>query len=256
MPLLNDDGQVCGLETLGSLSEKPSFDNPVFLMAGGFGKRLHPLTLQTPKPLLKVGNKPILEMILESFIEAGFHNFYISTFYEAEQLKNHFGDGDKWNVSINYIDENHPLGTAGSLGLLPPDLPDHPLIMMNGDLLTRVDYAKLLQYHDESKGDATICVREYDFQVPFGVVKGNGIKVEEIQEKPIYSFFVNAGIYVLEPDFYKNLGNADYLDMPDLLQHRLADGAVINMYPIHEYWLDIGRMEDFKQANLDASLFR
>ena len=249
VPILDSNGRVVGLETLKDLIDGIQYDNPVFLMAGGFGKRLRPLTNSTPKPLLKVGSKPILENILEQFIEAGFHNFYISTHYKADMVRNHFGGGDAWNVNINYVHEDIPLGTAGALGLLPSDIPDLPLLMMNGDLLTKVNIEHLLNFHKEQDGIATMCVREYDFQVPYGVIKSDGYHIKSIVEKPVHNFFVNAGIYVLEPSLVKNVNGTDYLDMPCLLEKQIADGEQINMFPIHEYWLDIGQMEEFERAN-------
>ena len=191
IPLVDEKNKVVGLETLQHLLEKKRRDNPVFLMAGGFGRRLQPLTDHTPKPLLTVGNKPILETILDQFIKSGFHDFYISTHYKAEMVRDYFGDGSNWNVSINYIHEEKPLGTAGALGLLPDDLPKVPILMMNGDLLTKVNFSELLQFHHASGGEATMCVREYDFQVPYGVITANDYKIDNIVEKPVHKFFVN-----------------------------------------------------------------
>ena len=251
IPIVDENKHVVGLETLQHLLEKKRFENPVFLMAGGFGTRLQPLTDHIPKPLLTVGNKPILETILDQFIGAGFHNFYISTHYKAEMLRDHFGDGADWDVTINYIHEDRPLGTAGALGLLPDDLPDMPILMMNGDLLTKVDFSDLLQFHVESGGDATMCVREYDFQVPYGVITANDHKVASIVEKPIHKFFVNAGIYVLNPEIIKKIDRNSYLDMPHMLQAHIDVDGQVNMFPVHEYWLDIGQMGQFEQAQLD-----
>ena len=200
IPIVDEQGIVAGLETLQSLTTSKKKNNPVFLMAGGFGKRLHPLTKDIPKPLLKVGNKPILQTILEQFAEAGFFNFYISTHYKAEMVKEYFGNGEKWGVKIEYVHEEAPLGTAGSLGLLPSSIPNLPIVMMNGDLLTKVNFEYLLQFHDEQSGMATMCVREYDLQVPYGVVKAEGQYITSIVEKPVKKFFVNAGIYVLGPE--------------------------------------------------------
>ena len=148
IPLV-DEGKLVGLETLQHMVDKKIYDNPIFLMAGGFGTRLKPLTDNCPKPLLKLGGKPILEIILERFISAGFHQFYISTHYMPEVIHAHFGDGSKWGVDIHYVHEEKPLGTGGALGLLPENLPDLPLIMMNGDVLTNVDMEELLNYHNE-----------------------------------------------------------------------------------------------------------
>jgi dTDP-glucose pyrophosphorylase len=250
MPVLDESKVVVGLETLNNLNRTKRYDTPVFLMAGGFGKRLHPLTLSTPKPLLKIGDKPILQSILENFIVGGFHQFYISTHYKAEQLREYFGSGSDWNVDIEYIHEDVPLGTAGALGLLPDHLPKIPLIMMNGDLLTELNFGQLLRYHEESGGVGTLCVREYDIQVPYGVITASENSVKEIIEKPVHKVFVNAGIYVLNPEFYSKVEIGQYVDMPELIQSQISEGARINMYPLHEYWLDIGRMEDFERERV------
>lgn len=249
VPLLDSYGCVVGLEILHDLINGTEYDNPVFLMAGGFGKRLRPLTDTIPKPLLKIGSKPILQNILEQFVDAGFHDFYISTHYKSEMVRDHFGNGDDWNVNIKYVYENEPLGTAGALGLLPGDMPDLPIIMMNGDLLTKVNIEHLLDFHNEQGGMATICVREYDFQIPYGVIQSEGYHVKSIVEKPVHNFFVNAGIYVLEPSLAKSVDGVGYLDMPCLLEEKIECGEQINMFPIHEYWLDVGRMDDFERAS-------
>lgn len=255
IPILDDENKVVGLETLQSLLEKTKYDNPVFLMAGGFGKRLSPLTDHTPKPLLKIGSKPILETILEQFISAGFYNFYISTHYKAEMVREHFADGSKWNVSIKYIHEEKPLGTAGALGLLPTNLLGLPVLMMNGDLLTKVDFEQLLKFHEENNGDATMCVREYDFQVPYGVIKAKDNYITSIIEKPVHKFFVNAGIYVLSASVQNSIDGLSYLDMPHMLESKIKEGGKVNMFPVHEYWLDIGHMEQFNQAQHDSAQF-
>ena len=251
MPIVNKDGILCGLETLEHLIKSPKHDNPVFLMAGGFGTRLRPLTESTPKPLLKVGLKPILEMIIEQFISYGFHNFYISTHFKSEQIRDYFKTGEAYGVSIEYVHEDNPLGTAGSLGLLPDNLTDLPLIVMNGDLLTKVDFKNLLNFHHESNTEATMCVREYDFQVPYGVIEIDNYKIKKIEEKPIHKFFVNAGIYVLSKNLVDKIDGKSYLDMTDFLNQELNNGGV-STFPIHEYWLDIGRMEEYEKANREV----
>lgn len=248
IPIVDENHIVVGLETIQHLMELPRHDNPVFLMAGGFGKRLRPLTEHTPKPLLHVGGKPILQTILEQFIAAGFHDFYVSTHYRAEQVREHFGDGGSWGVSIRYTHEPQPLGTAGALGLLPDTLPHLPLVMMNGDLYTQVNFQELLRFHDESGGIATMCVRKYDFQVPYGVVVAREHRIEKIIEKPVQDFFVNAGIYIIDPKLCREVSGNTFLDMPDLLQEQLKKGHQVNMFPVHESWLDIGRIEDYERA--------
>ncbi|ELA4930542.1 nucleotidyltransferase family protein [Vibrio vulnificus] len=252
IPLV-DGPYLVGLETLHSaLVDKPSYQNPVFLMAGGFGTRLRPLTDNCPKPMLKIGNKPILETVIRSFIKAGFVNFYISTHYMPELIHAHFGDGSEFGVNITYVHEESPLGTGGALGLLPNDLPkDLPLIMMNGDVLTKVDFQRLLDFHVSHDADATMCVREYDYQIPYGVINGEGNKITSMVEKPIQRFFVNAGIYVVSPRVIQSVPENHRIDMPTLLEQHMQERNNVLMFPIHEYWLDIGRMDDFNRAQAD-----
>lgn len=245
-------GKVVGLETLQTAEDDVLYDNPVFLMAGGFGSRLKPLTDACPKPMLKVGDKPILEIALNSFIRAGFHNFYISLHYMPEQIQAYFGDGSRWNVNITYIYEQEPLGTGGALGLLPDSVPDLPLILMNGDLLTTIDFEQLLQFHNKQQADATMCVRDYEYQIPFGVINGDGNKVTGMVEKPIQRLFVNAGIYVVSPAVRKQVKANQRIDMPTLLEQNIGNDKNVLMFPIHEYWLDIGRMDDYQRAQIDV----
>ncbi|PFG45499.1 CBS domain protein [Vibrio sp. ES.051] len=252
IPLVDAQGKVVGLETLHGALHKPKYQNPVFIMAGGFGTRLRPLTDSCPKPMLKIGNKPILETVVRSFIKAGFENFYISTHYMPEQIRAHFGDGSELGVRIQYVHEEEPLGTGGALGLLPNDLPvDLPLIMMNGDVLTKIDFQRLLTFHAEQQADATMCVREYDYQVPYGVINGEGNKITSMVEKPIQRFFVNAGIYVVSSRVIKSVPKNHRIDMPTLLEQHMNERDNVRMFPIHEYWLDIGRMDDFNRAQAD-----
>lgn len=246
-----DEGRVIGLQTLQKLQSTSSYNNPVFIMAGGFGTRLRPLTDDTPKPMLKVGERPILETLLLNFIKSGFSNFYISTHYLPHIIHEYFGDGSKWNVKITYVHEEKPLGTGGALGLLPESTPDLPLIMVNGDVLTSVDFERVLDFHLTHQALATMCVREYDYQIPYGVVIGDGERIVSMEEKPIQRFFVNAGIYVISPEIFKKTEKNTRIDMPTLLQKYLDDNQDVLMFPIHEYWLDIGRMDDFKRAQND-----
>src|SRR3990167_3294337 len=249
IPLIDDNNMLVGLETLQQLIQKKQYDNPVFLMAGGFGSRLRPMTEDTPKPMLRLGNQPILENIIKSFIEYGFKNFYISVHYLAEKIINYFGDGSAWGIKINYIHENKPLGTAGALSLLPKDLPNLQIIMMNSDILTKVNFEHLLNFHEEASNNcATMCVRRYDFQVPYGVVEANADTIISIKEKPIHNFFVNAGIYVLQPEIVQDFQLEQYCDMPALLNTLIDKEKTVSMFPIHEYWLDIGQSEDFCKA--------
>ena len=253
IPIINSNGVVVGLETLQHLTYSKKYDNPVFLMAGGLGTRLHPLTKDTPKPLLNVGNRPILETILSQFIKSGFYNFFISTHYKAEMIHEYFGDGSSWGVNIEYVDEDKPLGTAGAIGLLPKNLPNLPIFMMNGDVLTNVNFQNLLDFHNEKKGLATMCIREYDVHIPFGVVDIKQQRLHRLVEKPIKKFFVNAGIYIFEPELAHKVKPGEHIDMPNLLEKQIKDGQTVNVFPIHEYWQDIGQINDYQSANKSFS---
>jgi len=249
IPIIDENNKLVGLETLQHLTYGKKYDNPVFLMAGGFGTRLHPLTEDTPKPLLKVGSKPILETIIDRFIKAGFHNFYISTYFKADMIHEYFGDGSSWGVNIKYIDEVKPLGTAGAIGLLPSNLPNLPILMMNGDVLTKVNFENLLNFHQKQSGIATICIREYDFEIPFGVVNIENQNAKSFLEKPVKKFFVNTGIYVFEHEMISKVKAGDYLDMPTLLEQQITEGRTVNVFPLHEYWKDVGRIEEYQSVN-------
>jgi dTDP-glucose pyrophosphorylase len=248
-----DNGKIIGLQTLHDTLVRDKKDNPVFIMAGGFGTRLRPLTDNCPKPMLKIGNKPILEILLQQFIEHGFHKFFISTHYLPDVITDYFGDGSRFGVDIQYVYEETPLGTGGALGLLPDDALSLPLIMINGDILTKVDFDKLLHFHEGHDVVSTMCVREYEYQVPFGVIESDGLYIEGMIEKPLHRFFVNAGVYVVDPKVCASLVEASYIDMPSLLERHISNGDKVLQFPIHEYWLDIGRMDDFKRAQMDAA---
>ena len=248
IPILSD-GVVVGLETIYRVAQKDKLNNPVFLMAGGFGSRLRPLTDNCPKPLLKVGDKPILERVLLSFIKCGFHDFYISTHYLPEMVQEYFGDGSHWGVSISYVYEERPLGTGGALGLLPKDLPDLPVVMMNGDILTKIDVTALLEYHNENNANATMGVREYEYQVPYGVIESEEGRITGIVEKPTHRFHVNAGIYVVGREIIDSVKENEVLDMPTLLERFLNERVL--KYAFYDYWLDVGRMDDLKRAQVD-----
>lgn len=248
IPLVEEDRRVVGLETLDELIHSRVRENRVVLMAGGIGSRLRPLTDKCPKPMLKVGNKPLLETILENFIEYGFHRFYISVNYMADTVKSYFGDGSRWGVDICYLHEDQRLGTAGALSLLP-EKPMEALLVMNGDLLTKVNFKHLLDFHFGHYAQATMCVREYDIQVPYGVVKIDAHRITSIDEKPIHRFFVNAGIYVLEPEALDLISPNTYFDMPTLFEKLIELKKETIVFPIREYWLDVGQLADYDRAN-------
>ncbi len=248
VPIVSASGQAIGIELLEDLIQPQDRDNWVVLMAGGLGSRLQPLTNDCPKPMLKVGNKPLLETIVENFMEYGFRKFFVSVNYKAEMIKSYFGDGARWNVDIRYLEENERLGTAGALSLLP-QRPSAPLIVMNGDVLTKVNFRHLLDFHASHHSRATMCVREYDFQVPYGVVRMDNYRITHIDEKPVQRFFVNAGIYVLEPEVLDAIPPRTFFDMPSLFDRLIAERRETIVFPIREYWLDIGQLADYDRAN-------
>jgi dTDP-glucose pyrophosphorylase len=250
IPIIDREGCLLGLETLDELLSPTPRENIVVLMAGGEGTRLRPLTDDCPKPMLRVGERPILETILSSFIEYGFRHFYFSVNYRAEVIVDHFGDGDRWGVRIDYLRETERMGTAGALSLLPQRA-SAPLVVMNGDLLTKVNLDHLLDFHVTQGAKATMCVRKFDFQVPYGVLKLDHYRIAEIEEKPVQRFFVNAGIYVLEPEVLDLLPQNQGFDMPALFDRLIADGLSTVAFPLREYWLDIGRHADFDKAQGD-----
>jgi len=247
IPIVDNDGKFVKIEDLANLLKANTKRNHVILMAGGLGTRLRPLTHDLPKPLLKVGNKPILETIIENFAKYGFVNITISVNYKADMIQKYFGDGSALGVNINYIQETQRLGTAGALSLIK-DRPQEPFFVMNADLLTNVNFEHLLDFHSFEHSVATMCVREYDYQVPYGVIQTDGIRITAIEEKPLQKFFVNAGIYVLSPQIFEYIPKDQFYDMPTLFEELIKDDLKTISFPIHEYWLDIGRMSDFKQA--------
>jgi dTDP-glucose pyrophosphorylase len=248
IPVIDDQGRVVDLFLLHDLLEPEQFPNAVIIMAGGKGTRLRPYTENCPKPMLLVNGKPILEILLEQYISSGFRRFYMSVNYLKEQIIHHFQDGTSWGVSIDYLVESNPLGTAGSLQLLPVGMQE-PFLVINGDVLTRLNPSQLLNFHNHHKASATLCVREHEFSVPFGVVETNGVELASFKEKPNYTTLVNAGVYVIDPKLLQLLPPNQFMDMPTLLQNAQNDGHKIVVCPIHEYWLDVGRPETLRQAH-------
>ena len=248
IPIIDDSGNLVGLEILDELISKESNPNKVVLMVGGLGTRLKPLTNTTPKPMLHVGGKPILETIISKFASYGFVNIILCVNYKSDRIKDYFGDGSKFGVNIEYVFEEKRMGTAGALSLLT-EKPNEPFFVMNGDLLTNINFEHLLNFHLENSAMATMCVREYDFQVPFGVLELDSGKIKSIKEKPTHSFFVNAGIYMLSPSVLSYIPKDEFYDMPTLFEKMIEQEQELVSFPIREYWLDIGRIEEFEKAN-------
>ena len=248
IPVIDDNEKVIGIQQIDELLKPKNKSNKVILMVGGLGTRLRPLTENTPKPMLKVGNKPILQTIVEKFAQYGYTNIIMCVNYKSDVIQDYFGDGKEFGVNIEYILEEQRMGTAGALSLLK-EKPTEPFFVMNGDLLTNVNFGHLDNFHILNNSMATMCVREYDFQVPYGVVKVHNNKILSIEEKPIHKFFISAGIYMLSPEALEHIPRNEFYDMPTLFEKIISENQNAISFPLQEYWLDIGRIEEYKKAN-------
>lgn len=250
VPLVDSERKVGDIIALRDLLNQNSIPLEAVIMAGGKGTRLRPLTQNTPKPMLDVGGRPLMERIVEQLHQAGIHHVSITTHYQPEKIFEHFGSGAGFGVEINYINEDRPMGTAGALNLMPP--PQSSILVVNGDVLTDVNYEALLAYHQEHHADMTVGVRQYAFQVPYGVVECEDEMVRTLREKPTFTSLVNAGIYLIEPHVCRLIPSGERFDMTDLIQRLLETGRRVASFPIVEYWLDVGRHADYQRAQNDA----
>ena len=250
VPLLDQDQRVADLVTLPDLSPSEQLPLTAVIMAGGYGTRLRPLTDELPKPMLPVGDRPLLELIIEQLRKAGISRVNLSTHYKSELIAQHFGDGKGFGVDIEYVEEHQPLGTAGAVSKL--DVSEHPLLVINGDILTQVDFRAMLDFHREHRAEMSVAVRQHEFRVPFGVVETEGVDITKISEKPVFSRFINAGIYLLNPQVCQLVPEGQAYDMPDLISRLVAEGRRVISFPIREYWLDIGQVEDYERALADT----
>ncbi len=232
------------------IRSKRTYDNVIVLMLGGRGVRLMPYTNNKPKPMLEISEKPLLEIIINQLSRQGFNRFIFAINYLEEYIRNYFKDGKKFGVSIKYIIEDEQLGTSGALGLMKRNL-EKPFFVMNGDLLTKVDFRNILEFHEQENNFTTIGSTNYGITVPYGVFQMNGQQITKIIEKPKYTYYVNAGIYLFNPKVLELFRERQYHDMIDLLNAVLNKGYKVSPYPIIEYWLDIGRVEEYKKANID-----
>jgi dTDP-glucose pyrophosphorylase len=250
IPLLDEDGVVVDLAVLDDLLPETELPLQALIMAGGYGKRLRPLTEDLPKPMLPVGDRPLLERTIERLRRAGIRRVQVSTHYLKDKIADYFGDGEAFGVELNYVTEDQPLGTAGALGLM--DVSDEPILVMNGDILTRVDFRALLDFHTEHRADMTIAVRQYEINVPYGVVETDGVRVKRITEKPQIRNFISAGIYLLSPAAHRLIPGDRRTDMPDLINRLLDEERTVICFPIREYWADIGEIKDYRRAMADV----
>ena len=252
LPIVDDNDNFIDLFVLDDI-EFNSKPNAVVIMAGGLGSRLGTLTKDTPKPMLHVGKKPILETIIENFIESGFHNFYISVNFKSEKIIDYFGNGARWGINIKYLHESKRLGTAGGLSLIEEEI-KKPFIVTNGDVITTLNYNELISFHSENKSKATMCVREHEFNVPYGVIESTNSKIKGLKEKPNIKYEVNTGIYVLNPSVLNFVPNDTFFDMPSLFEKLLDKGFDAFSYKLDDYWIDIGHVDEFEKANNDLIL--
>ncbi len=250
LPLLDDQGHVVDLVLMRDFGDVDTLPVTAVIMAGGFGTRLRPLTDQAPKPLLPIANRPILDWIIEGLHHAGIRKVIVTTYYKGEMIRNHLDDGGRFGVQIGYIHEDKLSGTAGALALIRDW--SQSLLVINGDIFTRADFRSMFDYHQEHRADLSMALREYHFQIPYGVVEMVERRVAAIKEKPTTTFFVNAGIYILSPSVRGYVTKGEFLDMTELIKRLMADHRSVVGFPVHEYWLDIGQLEQYEQAQNDA----
>jgi dTDP-glucose pyrophosphorylase len=250
IPLLDAEGRVADLVTLEELVPEPNVGLEAVIVAGGRGTRLRPLTDRVPKPMLPIGDRPLLQYTVERLRDAGVPRVHIATHYRGEQIEEHFGDGERFGVDVRYLAEPHALGTAGSLSLL--ETSDRPILVINGDVLTSLDVRAMFTFHREQCASLTVAARPYRFEVPYGVLRCEGSAIKGITEKPGYHFFVNAGVYLLEPDALDLVPGQRASDMTELLERLLTLGRRVASFPLVEYWMDVGRPGDYEQAQEDV----
>jgi dTDP-glucose pyrophosphorylase len=248
IPVVDEHQHIVGLHLWDEITTQPKRDNIMVIMAGGMGTRLRPHTENCPKPLLAVAGKPMLEHIVERAKLEGFSHFVLAIHYLGHMIEDYFGNGDKLGVSIDYLREDAPLGTAGALGLLNPH-PESPFVVTNGDVITDIHYGELLDFHIRHNAAATMAVRVHEWQHPFGVVQTQGADIVGFEEKPVARSHINAGVYVLEPDALDVLSAGEHCDMPTLFERLQEKAERTVAYPMHEPWLDVGRPDDLQYAN-------
>ncbi len=247
IPVVDDHRKLVGLHLWDEITSPSKRSNSMVIMVGGMGKRMLPHTESCPKPLLPVAGKPLLEHIIVRAKQEGFHHFILAIHYLGNMIESYFGNGESLGVQIDYLREQSPLGTAGALGLLSPT-PNLPFIVTNGDVLTDIRYAELLDFHIRQDAAATMAVRLHEWQNPCGVVQTQGVEILGFVEKPISRSHINAGVYVLDPPVLNLLGKGIHIDMPTLFEKLKKNGQRTVAYPMHELWLDVGRPEDLAEA--------
>lgn len=254
VPVIDKNKKLIDLYFLDDIISYDKKDNYVFILAGGLGTRLRPLTETVPKPMLTVGDKPILELIIEQFKEYGFRNFIVSLNYKGEIIEEYFKDGKEFEVNIEYIRETKKLGTAGSIALVKEKF-TKPFIVINGDILTGIDFDKFLNHHMKNNFNITVGVRNYEINVPYGVLVTDNMFIESLEEKPTYKFHINGGVYAVNPEITKYIQENEVYNMTDLIEDAMRNQYKSGIYEITEYWTDIGQIDDYRKANTDIHKF-
>jgi dTDP-glucose pyrophosphorylase/CBS domain-containing protein len=250
LPVVDAAGHVTRFLLRRNLAQHGHTELSAVIMAGGYGKRLLPLTEQVPKPMLPVGDRPLLELTIQQLRRSGIRDISLTTHYLPESIVQYFGDGSAFGVRLNYLKEECPLGTAGGIKLM--ERTNNPFVVINGDIITGVPFQEMLNFHRKHHASLTVGVRKYDVEVPFGVVELDEVRVSQIREKPSFNFFINAGAYLLEPEVCDFIPSDLRFDMTELIQRLIEAGKVVVSFPITEYWLDIGRHEDYAKAQQDV----
>lgn len=247
IPMLDENGKPSKIVNIRDIVSEKETDQIAVIMAGGEGKRLKPITEEIPKPMVRVGGKPILENIIIDFAKSRIVNIYISINYKADVIEDYFGDGSNYGVKITYMKEKKKLGTAGALTLLP-EAPTYPFIVINGDVITKVNFLRLIEFHRQHRCVMTVAATQYKMNIPFGVIKQSAHYLLGIEEKPQQKFLCNAGIYMLNPEVLPLIPKSAEFDMPDLIEKAVRQGLPVTTFPIHEYWIDIGQFEELRKA--------
>lgn len=248
LPILDQQGKIFDVISLKDIWHRVSKENKVILMAGGLGTRLRPLTDDVPKPMLNVGGKPILELIINRFKQYGYSDIIITLNYKGDLIEKYFQDGSDFDVNIDYVAERKRLGTAGAIKLAKKFLNDKPFFVMNSDLLTKVNFERLMEDHISNKNELTVAVKPYDFTIPYGVVNLHNGQIKALQEKPSHSCIVSAGIYCLNPSVIDLIPDDTYCDITEIISQLIQHGKSVGSYMINEYWMDIGTLDDYDKA--------
>ena len=254
LPIIGEEGKILDIVEADK-HQKRDLENPVIIMAGGSGSRLGNLTKNCPKPMLKIENKPILEIIITNLKNYGFKNFYLSVNYLSNVIESYFKDGSSFGVNIQYIREEKKLGTAGPLSIFKKEFYRSlsPVLVVNGDLLTKINFSNFLKFHDENSSIATMCIKNYEIQIPYGVIKVDQGNVVGVDEKPVRSFYVNAGAYIFSPEAFDYIPYNTYFDMNEFFNLFIQKNKKTSTYPVSEFWIDIGHQNDLKKAQIEFS---